>query len=205
MTQVVAVESLEDWFRRSFAEARHNRKVEAAVPTEHYVVQLLTGFARSDQFYEYVDGSGYKLRPLASIMADAVEAPSLEERQQMLRRLGDLALFIAGFFAEYVYRRPVDMGYYSQMGETAYGMLSDLPATDMRGRALAEVFGELTAKFRQFVDVLNEMAHQARPEDERDLLRLYEQWLKSGSSRAAERLRALGLEPAEAARSRFIQ
>lgn len=121
----------------------------------------------------------------------------------MLRRLGDLALFIAGFFAEYVHRRPVDMGYYNQMGETAYGMLSDLPATDMRGRALAEVFGELTAKFRQFVDVLNEMARQARPEDERDLLRLYEQWLKSGSPRSAERLRALGLEPAEAARTRY--
>lgn len=204
MNRVVPVESLEDWFRQSLTGAMQARKVEAAQSTEHYMVQLLTGFAHADRFYEYVEGSGYQLRPLAGIMASAFEAPSLEERHHMLRRLGDLALFIAGFFAEYLHRRPVDVGYYSKMGETAYGMLTDLPAPNRHSQALAEVFTELTAKFRQFVDVLNEIAHQAHPENERDLLRLYEQWLKSGSPRAAERLRALGLQPALAAHTRFM-
>lgn len=201
--QVLAVESLEAWFHSSLTGALASQKVEAAVPTEHYMVRLLTAFSRSENLYEQVHGGRYGLRPLAQMLGAALESRSLDERHQLLRRLGDVSLFIAGFFAESLGHKAVDLDYYSRMGETAYGTLSTLPAPNRRTDALTDVFGELAAKFTGFVDVLNEIAQQAKVFDERDVLRLYEVWLRTGSPRAAGKLRNLGVQPATAAHSAF--
>ena len=202
--QVVAVESLEAWFRESLSGALVSQKVAAEQPTEHYMVRLLTGFARAENLYEHAQGSGYCLKPLAQMLATSLEAPSPEERHQALRRMGDVSLFIAGFFADSLSRKSVDVDYYSRMGESAYGTLSMLPPPSPRSAALAEVFGELAKKFTAFVDVLNEIAQQAKVFDERDVLRLYDVWLRTGSRRAAEKLRGLGLQPVLAAHTSFV-
>lgn len=201
-TRVMTVSNLEDWFRQSIHCALGERRVEAQPHTEHYMVRLVTGFARAENLYEYRDNS-YGLKPLARLLAEAFDSPSLEERQQGLRRLGDVALFMAGFFADYLNHRPAAVDYYSRMGGSAYGMLAELPARSLREATLAEVFTELAQKFGDFVDVLNEVAQQARVTDERDLLRLYELWVRTGSRRAADKLRALGIQPAAGARTDF--
>lgn len=201
--QVMTVANLEDWFHQSISGALERRHVEAQPQTEHYMVHLATGFARSEKLSEAANEHGRGLKPLASLLADAFECASLEERQQGLRRLGDVALFVAGFFSDYLNHRPVDADYYSHMGGSAYGMLAELPPRSLRDAALAEVFTELAQKFGEFVDVLNEVAQQARVFDERDLLRLYELWVRTGSRRAADKLRELGVQPALSAHTRF--
>lgn len=200
--QVLAVENLEDWFRQSISGALERRRVAAEAHTEQYMVRLATGFARSENLYEYSRGE-YGLKPLAGMLAEALECSSAEARHQILRRLGDVALFIAGFFADSLSHRAVDVDYYSRMGEAAYGTLAELPAVSRREAALSAVFVELAHKFGEFVDVLNEVAQQARVFGEQDLLRLYELWLRTGSRRAADKLRELGVQPAAGVRSRF--
>lgn len=202
-SQVIAVENLEDWFRQSIAGVLERRKVAAEAHTEHYVVRLATDFARSENLYSYSRDGGYGLKPLAGMLAEAFESGSTEVRQQLLQRLGDVALFIAGFFAEYLNHRSVDVDYYSRMGGAAYSALAEMPAASRREAVLSQVFAELARKFGEFVDVLNEVAHQARVFDERDLLRLYELWLRTGSQRAADKLHELGVHPALGARTRF--
>jgi hypothetical protein len=203
-TQVIAVENLEDWFRQSIGGALQRRQVSAQPHTAHYMVRLVTAFARTDKLYETVGEGSRGLKPLACLLAEAFEAVSIEKRQQMLQRLGDLALFVAGFFSDYLNYRPVDVDYYSRLGGTAYGMLAELPARSQRDAILTEVFAELARKFTEFVDVLNELAQQARTFGQRDLLRLYELWLRTGSRRMADKLRELGVHPAAGARTRFI-
>ena len=68
----------------------------------------------------------------------------------------------------------------------------------MRGprRALCSVFGELARKFQPVVDALGEISDSARVWSEKDVLRLYELWLKTGSRRAQGLLRQLGVAPA---------
>ena len=97
----------------------------------------------------------------------------------------------------------MDVDYYSRMGGTAYGVLAGLPARSLRNTALIAVFKELAEKFVDFVDVLNEVAQQARVFDQQDILRLYELWVRTGSRRAADKLRELGVQPAAAAHTRF--
>ena len=52
------------------------------------------------------------------------------------------------------------------------------------------------------VDVLSEVGEKANLHNDTDILRLYEIWLGSGSPRAAEKLRAMGIQPIRLQRSR---
>lgn len=192
--QVMPVASLREWFRASIHAAIVRQNVRAAPHTEHYIVELLTAFARSENFFER-HRDGFKLRPLALMLAEALESPSAEERSLLLQRLGDVSLFMLGFFAEGLAPRAADAGYYSRMGETAYGTLCELPARTRRHQALGGVFRELAERFGRFADVLAEVAHEAQVSGAKDVLQLYELWARTGSRRAAARLRELGIDP----------
>lgn len=199
--KVITVNKLEDWFRTSLSDALAERKVSAAVDTRHYMVQLLSHYARSENLYQITSNGNAELKPLALMLSDAMESGSAEQRHQSLQRLGDVALFVAGFFSDYLARRPVDVDYYSRMGGTAYETLSSLPPPTRRASLLRQVFEELSQKFSVLVDVLNDIAQQAHIFDQRDILRLYEIWVRTGSQRAAEKLQGLGIVPALGARS----
>lgn len=200
--ELVTISSLEEYFHDSVDAALATNKLILDDHTTHYVVNLLTLFARSDALYEST-GDGYRLRPLASMLADAVEASDETERNFTLQRVGDVALFIAGFFAAGLERAAVDVDYYVYMGGGAYHSLSLHTRGTTRGRALSPVFDELAAKFQDLVDVLNEVRDAARGESDTNLLRMYELWLKTGSHRAARMLREAGVHPMPQARAGY--
>jgi hypothetical protein len=129
------------------------------------------------------------------MLAEAAEAPTAEHRSRCLQRLGDVSLFVAGFFSQGFARRLVDVDYHVAMGGRAYGTLAGTCRDGARGRALGSVFGELATKFQRVVDALNDVSEMAHAHDHRDVMRQYEIWLKTGSPRAAGILRGLGVEP----------
>lgn len=194
------VASLTEFFRDSVDAAIAANRVVLDSQTSHYVVNLLTLFARSEDFYE-TGPDGPQLRPLALMLADAAEACSEEQRHFALQRVGDVALFVAGFFDDFLQRAAVDVGYYVKMGGGAYSTLAGSIRGTLRGRVMGEVFAELGAKFTMMVDVLNEVRDSTRGKDVEDALRLYEAWVRTGSPRAARLLRELGIEPLESARN----
>ncbi|SRR5579871_506351 len=199
---VLQVASLEEYFRDELHGAAEKQRLALDGQTEHYVVNLLTTFSRADAFFEPTP-AGPRLRPLALMLAEAIGAPTLAERQHALQRLGDVSLFIAGFLPQGFARKLVDVDYHISMGGRAYGSLAESARSSARGGCIARVFAELAAKFRELVDALNEIAEAARPPTHDQLMRLYEVWIKTGSPRAAGRLRALGIEPAQGARVRW--
>jgi len=191
--QVIAVGNLQEFFRESLHSALSHQKLAVNDHTEHYVVNLLTLFSRSEALYDgETDRAG--LKPLATMLSEALEAPTQVERNRGLQRLGDVSLFVAGFFAGSFARKLVDVDYHIAMGGRAYGSLADL-LSGPRGRALAGVFGELAAKFQRLVDALNEVSEMAHTHSDSDILRLYELWAKTGSGRAREILCRLGVQP----------
>lgn len=199
---LLQVGSLEEFFRDALHDAAGKQRLSLGDHTEHYVVNVLTNFSRADAFYDQTP-AGPKLRPLAFMLAEAFEAPTLRERQHALQRLGDVSLFIAGFFSHGFARKLIDVDYHIAMGGRAYESLADCSRTSPATRGFGGVFAELARKFRELVDALNEIADAGRPPVHDDLMRLYEVWIKTGSERAAGRLRALGLEPAASARVRW--
>jgi hypothetical protein len=194
---LVAVTNLREFFHDSVQTALRKQQVAVDDHTEHYVVNVLTMFARSDELYELTP-EGTRLKPLAHMLADASEAPTQQQRDQALRRLGDVSLFIAGFFAQSFARKLIDIDYHIAMGGRAYGTLADTMRSSMRGQAFSAVFLELAQKFQRLVDVLNDVAEMAHEHSDKDILRLYEIWLKTGSPRAYGILRRLGVAPVAA-------
>lgn len=196
---LVAVNNLREFFHDAMQAALQKQRVAVDQHTEHYIVNILTMFARSEELYEQTS-EGIRLKPLAHMLADALQAQTSQQRDQALRRLGDVSLFIAGFFAQSFARRLVDIDYHIAMGGRAYGTLADTARASFRGQVFAAVFAELAQKFQRLVDVLNDVAEMAHTHTDRDILRLYEIWMKTGSPRALNLLQKLGVEPVSATR-----
>lgn len=192
--RVVRVANLQEFFRTSIDDVIANQGVDVDPHATHYVVNLLTLFSRSDELYED-DGETYGVRPLALMLADAAEARTPDERSYSLQRIGDVALFTAGFFSDGLASKVVDIDYYIHMGGNAYGSLSEEVRGTFRGNAFVEIYRELARKFQVMVDILNEVRDSARSDTDVDLVRTYEVWLKTRSKRAEKLLRAQGVTP----------
>lgn len=191
---LLTVSDVREFFREALHLALGHQHVTVCDHTEHYVVNLLAMFSRTDALFEPAADGRTQIRPLALMLADAMEAPDERQRYRALQRLGDVALFVAGFLAGRFARRTVDVDYHIAMGGRAYGALARAPHHGSQ-RVLASVFAELGDKFQPLVDVLHEISDGAQPGSPRDVLRLYELWHRTGSRRAHRLLMEHGVRP----------
>jgi len=186
--------SIKEYFHESVNQAINNQHIEVSAETVYYLVNLLTVYSRSDRLFDRTE-NGIDIKPLALIYADAVNEPNTLERARLLQRLGDTALFIAGIFTDSLNRKVVDVDYYIAMGGNAYSTVSETLRGAYHNESVKLLFDELTKKFTEFVDVLNEVSEKSNLSTNSDILRLYEIWIRTGSKRAAGQLRRLGIQP----------
>lgn len=186
-------ETAAEYFRSLVESALEHQHVKAADLTSYYLVNLLCGYVRFGASAALDD------EPLALRLAKALETGG-EEQRARLRSLGDMSLFVSGFFSDSLRRRIVDVDYYVSMGEYAYASLSRLERD-----TFAATFGELADRFPAFVDVLNEVSEQSGLTSSQDLLRLYERWLRTGSRRSGQQLADRGIVPNASVGKRFVQ
>ncbi len=185
--EILVGKTAQEWFREMVTDALSHRRLKIQEVTEFYLVNLLAGFLEKERlFVEDADGT-VRAEPLALILLRALHSDR-RARVRELRRLGDTALFVSGFFGDSLARSLVDVDYYIAMGERAYGTLAD----SERGPG-AEPFGELSDRFGDFVDLFAEIAELSNLRSNRGLVRLYERFLATRSARAAELLRARGV------------
>lgn len=185
------------FFHDSLHRAVKNQQVHAEEATLWYLANLLNDFSRSENLFDRTE-DGPTLRPLAELYAMAAEAASETERKLVLQRLGDVALFVSGLFSGMFSRRRrlVDADYYIAMGGGAYAYLCETSTPTVRDRSLTAIFQQLSRQFIHFVDVLAEVGENSMGSDDRDILRMYEVWTKTGSPRLERKLRSLGITPA---------
>lgn len=190
----VVARDVREYFEQSVASAVGRQKLEATDEAVRYLVEMLAQFTRADALFE-CNADGMYIKPLALIYADALHAQTRGVRRLALKRLGDVALLVAGLFSASLDRKLVGVDYYVAMGGSAYDFLANDMSEQASARVLGRVFGELSAKFQAFVDVLAEVGDNSSLRAPVDALRAYETWAKTGSRRSAEQLRGLGLEP----------
>jgi hypothetical protein len=191
--KVTPVSNLTEFFRDALGKALTSQHVTLDEHTTHYVVSLLTLYSRTEVSHADTR-AGQRWVSLVDLLAQASSATTAVEREVLLQRLGDVSLFVAGFFAHGFERRLIDVDYHIAMGGRAYGTLANAPISGPR-RALCGVFGELARKFQRVVDAIGEISDSARVWSQKDVLRLYEIWLKTGSPRAHGLLQQLGVAP----------
>lgn len=190
--------NITEYFQEVIADAIRVRKVDATNAATTYLVGLLTDYAHPDEAAD----EGFS-RPLTFALHDALGAVG-GERFRKLRALGDHTLYAVGFFGGHIEQRGVDKGYVASVGATAYTHAASM----MRAKAPRErgappdVLSELATKFDRFAAVLRDVAEGTLlcgPRDERSVVKLYERWLKTGSSRIASELGARGILPTRGA------
>ena len=192
---VVATSNLHDYFREQVGRALEHQQVKVREETRLYVSQLLAECTDPRKLFT-VTPEGLEARPLAFLYADAVYAEGPQQRKLALKRLGDVALVIAGLFAGCLTRSLVGVDYYIAMGGTGYrGLHEALQNTSAGG---PDPFGELAAKFARLVDVLAEVADGCHLGAGNDALRHYETWLRTGSQHSARQLSRHGIHPLHA-------
>ena len=183
--RILVGKSPQEFFRELVTEALSHRRFHVQEVTEFYLVNLLARFLEKEQlFVEGPDGT-VAAEPLALILLRAVAADR-RARSRQLRRLGDTALFVSGFFGDSVARSRVDVDYYIAMGERAYGALAESAGG-------GQPYEELAVRFVEFVDLFAEIAELSDLRSNRGLVRLYERFLVTRSERVAQRLRDRGV------------
>ena len=149
-------------------------------------MNLLAGFLERERLFAEDEEGNVKAEPLALILLRALEGDR-RTRAAGLRRLGDTALFVSGFFGDSLARSLVDVDYYIAMGERAYGSLAETE------RGLDDLYGELATRFGQFVDLFAEIAELSELRSNRGLVRLYERYLATRDARVGQLLRERGV------------
>jgi hypothetical protein len=185
-------ESPVEYFKELVDGALAHQGIVANELTSFYVVQLLTGFLERR-------GDNATDEPLGIQLARALEEGGFEQRAH-LKQIGDVSLFVSGFFSDSLRRKLIDIDYYASIGGVAYHALSRYE-TD----TFSPVFAELAEKFIAFVDVLSEVSERSSCTSNQDLLRLYERWLKTGSRRSGQLLVERGVVPNASVRTTRVQ
>lgn len=181
----------QDFFRELVTDALGSQKVSTKPETEFYLVNLLNHFMKTDRLYATDSNGGFNEKPLAFMVKEAIEEPTIEAQSKMFRHIGDVTLYTAGFFQDSLNRKLVDVDYYIDVGNTAYNLV----ASHTEEALLRTIYKELADKFAAFVNVLAEVSCKTTPRSEKDLLRLYELWVRTGSDRAAKALQEAGIQP----------
>jgi hypothetical protein len=189
MSGVEGCTDVRDFFRDHVTEALKSLALRTEQATEHYLVNLLAGFAVSDRIQDMCT-------PFVELLARAA-AVSGAERLYRMRNLGDAALFVSGFLSDSCDRRGVTQPYVYAIGARAYGEVGragrSAPPTD--GPDQSQVFVDLANRFGAFARVLDEVREQTALCTDGEILRIYERWSSTRSPELFRRLNRRGVGP----------
>lgn len=179
------------YFRELVVEALGHQNVTIRPESEFYLVNLLNQFMTTDRLYRRDAEGNAREEPLAFMVKEALEQPQAEAQRALFRQVGDVSLYVAGFFQDSLNRKLVDVDYYIDIGGTAYQQV----AIRVEEEAMRLLYQELAEKFSSFVEVLAEVSDKTTQKSEKDLLRMYELWVRTRSERAAKALQEAGIIP----------
>ncbi len=181
---IVLHENLFDFFKERVDGAAKRQGAAVSQDTVFYLSQLL---AEEGHLPEEAPA------PTLVELRERAANGTFAEAVTCWRRLGDQALIALGFFREHLVHRRISTTYYAEMGAGAYGRLARLLRDP--GVGLGEVFGEMSERFDSCTELIADVRDEAREGNAADIVKLYDEWQATGSVRAAERLRQLGLVP----------
>ncbi|MBI5643732.1 MAG: hypothetical protein HY954_09700 [Deltaproteobacteria bacterium] len=181
LTEVKPIEHFKDLV----SSAIKHQKIQTNEMAEFYLSSLLANFIFTEKLSS---------EPLAITYIKALGSGK-EVQIRHMKQLGDLSLFTSGFFSDSLKRKIVDIDYYMSMGISSYSYVASIHKEGRSASPLSALFSELAEKFGLFVDVLTEVSEKSRLTSSKDILRVYERWLRTKSAQAERMLRELGIEP----------
>jgi len=184
------IQSGSDFFNSLVESGIKARGLSVSNGVSEYLTQVLTHYVDARNLHEPQFNELGKRNPqtLAELWLTAQSAEPTTQKD-LLKKLGDRTLYISGFFSESLNRSLVDVDYYHSMGASAYKTLSH----HHQDASNKTVFSEISDRFIDFVEVLIVISQDAFVKTDQGILRLYETYLRTGSTLAKEKLETLGV------------
>ncbi len=182
--------SMSQFFHEVVADALKARHLDTSAEAAGYLVGVLCEYAHPNE-----EAHSTFSEPVTFLLRDALEAPG-PERLRRLRQLGDGVLYALGFFGEHLTQRGADRKYIEQVGATAYQHAAAMLRLRTVRSAQPSIFSELAAKFERYAAVLGDVAEEtlgSMVRDSQSLVKVYERWLRTGSTRLAGELGLHGI------------
>jgi hypothetical protein len=176
------MDTLRSYFNKLINESLKADNLELNTTLIDYIIDMLVTFTN----HESLGPSGEGMPVLAWYYKDAVNLKG-QMRFNAFRRLGDTALFLTGFFSNYV-NATGGLGYYIDMGCGAY----DQASTTLGMHAIMH---ELSRKFTSLVSMLNYAANETTLGQTPDLRHLFELYAHVPSPTICKRLITLKAVP----------
>jgi len=183
------IQSGSEFFLTLVKSGISHRRLSVSDHVSAYIAQILTFYVDARNLHEPAFDESGKRNPqtLAELWLTAQNSEPHIQRD-LLKKLGDRTLYISGFFSESLNRSLVDVDYYCAMGVSAYKTLAQNQESSHKS-----VFSEISERFLDFVEVLSVISQDAFVKTDQGILRLYETYLRTGSSLAKEKLETLGV------------
>lgn len=173
---IVMHTSMESYFEELLRPALAAERLELSPVASTYILKLVSEFGHRESLFARAERSDPGTPTLFELYLRAVNAaPS--ERCNAFRYLGDVALFVSGFFAPHIERSLVGVNYYVEMGGNSYRQ-----AATLSHGGFAEVLEQLAVEFRRLVEVMTRVAEQTTLPVQRDLGALFERWSRNPES-----------------------
>lgn len=187
---MISVARPKEVFNELVKSAIDHQHLNVSAGSQDYISGLLESYITTERLVE---------GPLAITYLKAFEQ-GREAQVAALKQLADFSLFFSGFFADNLTRKILDSDYYVLIGRSSYRYLSTTQVGANR-QILKVLYAELAIKFTAFTSILSEISERAHLTSSRDVLRVYDRWLRTKSRHAERVLRELGIEPMEVSTS----
>ena len=152
---IVDFVSPKDYFHDRIAAATEQLNLSLAEDIEYYLVNLLCEFIKPADMT--IDELNLLDTPLALILKKATES-SPNHQLKIYKKLGDVSLYIAGYFQDSFARKAVNASYYVSMGSSAYHSASRLMGNRHGDPHFMQMYAGLSKEFQNLVKIITHVS-----------------------------------------------
>ena len=184
MSKTAILECRSDSFGALVKESLNKTGVRVSPSVKNYLSELMRFYMLSDRLF-FVDSSGKKrISTLAELYLQGQSSGLTLKRN--LKKMGDISLYVSGFFREFLRKKPVSEEYYINMGRQAYQSLFGLQE--------GSLFEELALRFSDLTMVLFQIQRKTPSRKPENILQLLDQYMETGSGFVARDLISQGID-----------
>ena len=168
MTAALKQEPFKDYIKKELHLADSSLSCEV----KNYLADLLYFYLRGDRFYEYQHDLGSDCEKTFVSLYGKIHSARTNEKIYLFKKMGDLSLYISGFFRSSIQKKVVDVSYYENMGQSAYGYLADCYSSQ------SNVFQSLYQQFKDLAENLFYIQKKSELRDNKNSIALYKEYME---------------------------
>lgn len=139
-----------EFFYKLISDKFRDNKILVSKEVEFYIVNLLSRFLKSDNFFSIDSNGKNKNDPLVFLIKEAEDERNTECKKLLYRQVGDVALYSVGIMSN----ETTLFSYYSHLGKSAYSSVALL----YEKRFIKNMYHELSYSFDPIVNSLREIS-----------------------------------------------